>query len=540
MRNYIRNLSVFNKTVLFSMLIVIIVGVGTASVSYYLQNVTTKQLLTQNALTTTKLWKETLSPNEVTQFVKAEDLPSSLARTGIEKQFERIYKASPEYLQGHLFTVEPYENHGFKIVVTANQKVRQQLTPSMIYYGEKEFYTHFMKAKTEKTEAVTDTYTDQFGTWITAFSPILNEKGEVIAMLVIDVDASVMTTYQQRLFSLLFIALVFLFTIIIFIQDRGLRVVMAPLKELVEGIKSVSHGNFQVKLQQKDASEIGQISQQFNVMTQRLQHLFQQVAATKEQLAVKQPSLESSGDLEKALDELEIIMERTKLQKELQRAEKMNAIGQLAASVAHEIRNPMTVVKGFLQLFQDNQKLTKAEIGYIHLMISEMDRAEVIINDYLSLARPGVKEVDIIDCILSVTSLVDLLSSYALLTSNIEIEIQTNQLAYVRGNKNEFNQVLLNIMKNGIEAMQDGGKLSVSINVKDNQVHIAIKDTGEGMTQQELDRLGTAFYSLKEKGTGIGLMVSYQIVEEMRGKITVESEKGKGSTFIVSIPAYKT
>lgn len=169
-----------------------------------------------------------------------------------------------------------------------------------------------------------------------------------------------------------------------------------------------------------------------------------------------------------------------------------------------------------------------------------MDRAEVIINDYLSLARPGVKEVDIIDCILSVTSLVDLLSSYALLTSNIEIEIQTNQLAYVRGNKNEFNQVLLNIMKNGIEAMQDGGKLSVSINVKDNQVHIAIKDTGEGMTQQELERLGTAFYSLKEKGTGIGLMVSYQIVEEMRGKITVESEKGKGSTFIVSIPAYKT
>lgn len=374
MRNYIRNLSVFNKTVLFSTLIVIIVGVGTASVSYYLQNVTTKQLLTQNALTTTKLWKETLSPNEITQFVKAEDLPSSLARTGIEKQFERIYKASPEYLQGHLFTVEPYENHGFKIVVTANQKVRQQLKPSMIYYGEKEFYTHFMKANTEKTEAVTDTYTDQFGTWITAFSPILNEKGEVIAMLVID----------------------------------------------------------------------------------------------------------------------------------------------------------------------DNQKLTKAEIGYIHLMISEMDRAEVIINDYLSLARPGVKEVDIIDCILSVTSLVDLLSSYALLTSNIEIEIQTNQLAYVRGNKNEFNQVLLNIMKNGIEAMQDGGKLSVSINVKDNQVHIAIKDTGEGMTQQELERLGTAFYSLKEKGTGIGLMVSYQIVEEMRGKITVESEKGKGSTFIVSIPAYKT
>ncbi|WP_350019541.1 ATP-binding protein [Priestia flexa] len=540
MRNYIRNLSVFNKTVLFSTLIVIIVGVGTASVSYYLQNVTTKQLLTQNALTTTKLWKETLSPNEITQSVKAEDLPSALARTGIEKQFERIYKASPEYLQGHLFTVEPYENHGFKIVVTANPKVRQQLKPSMVYYGKKEFYTHFMKAKTEKTEAITDTYTDQFGTWITAFSPILNEKGEVIAMLAIDVDASVMTIYQQRLFSLLFFALFFLFTIIIFIQDWGLRVVMAPLKELVEGIKSVSNGNFQVKLQQKDASEIGQISQQFNVMTQRLQHLFQQVAATKEQLAVKQPSLESSGDLEKALDELEIIMERTKLQKELQRAEKMNAIGQLAASVAHEIRNPMTVVKGFLQLFQDNQKLTKSELGYIHLMISEMDRAEVIINDYLSLARPGVKEVDIIDCIVSVTSLVDLLSSYALLTSNIEIEIQTNQLAYVRGNKNEFNQVLLNIMKNGIEAMQDGGKLSVSIDVKDNQVQIAIKDTGEGMTKQELERLGTAFYSLKEKGTGIGLMVSYQIIEEMRGKITVESEKGKGSTFTILIPAYKT
>jgi signal transduction histidine kinase len=231
-------------------------------------------------------------------------------------------------------------------------------------------------------------------------------------------------------------------------------------------------------------------------------------------------------------------MEKTRMQKELQRAEKMNAIGQLAASVAHEIRNPMTVVKGFLQLFQDNTKLSNTELSYIHLMINEMDRAEAIIHDYLSLAKPDVHQHRFINCLECVTSLVDLLSSYALLTNNILIELDAKEEMYVRGSRNELNQVLLNIMKNGIEAMRNGGTLRVGLYKREGHVHIQIEDTGIGMTSEQVNRLGTAFYSLKEKGTGIGLMVSYQLVEQMNGRIEVESIPGKGSTFTLIFPSY--
>jgi signal transduction histidine kinase len=336
----------------------------------------------------------------------------------------------------------------------------------------------------------------------------------------------------------LIVAFTILFTFIIVIQDWGLRRLMSPLGELIEGIQAVSQGKFDVKLTHENDSELGNVHTRFNEMTERLQQLFQQVSATKEQLNVETNFSHSKDGIAKAIDELEVIMEKTRMQKELQRAEKMNAIGQLAASVAHEIRNPMTVVKGFLQLFQDNTKLSNTELSYIHLMINEMDRAEAIIHDYLSLAKPDVHQHRFINCLECVTSLVDLLSSYALLTNNILIELDAKEEMYVRGSRNELNQVLLNIMKNGIEAMRNGGTLRVGLYKREGHVHIQIEDTGIGMTSEQVNRLGTAFYSLKEKGTGIGLMVSYQLVEQMNGRIEVESIPGKGSTFTLIFPSY--
>jgi signal transduction histidine kinase len=125
-----------------------------------------------------------------------------------------------------------------------------------------------------------------------------------------------------------------------------------------------------------------------------------------------------------------------------------------------------------------------------------------------------------------------------LLTNNILIELDAKEEMYVRGSRNELNQVLLNIMKNGIEAMRAGGTLRVGLYKREGHVHIQIEDTGIGMTSEQVNRLGTAFYSLKEKGTGIGLMVSYQLVEQMNGRIEVKSIPGKGSTFTLIFPSY--
>jgi signal transduction histidine kinase len=537
MKKYIRNLSVFNKTVLFSTLIVVAFGVIFLAISYQVQKKMAKETLTQHALIMADLWRESLSKQDVIAAVDSRNgtIPE---KDELEKQFRKIYELHPSYLQGYIMTTEKFKSHGNKIIVTANKKIKQSLEPSMIYYGGEEFYKSFKQAEQEKKNIVTSTYKDEFGTWITVLSPITNSSGKVVAMLGVDIDASAIYIYQKRLIVALIVAFTILFTFIIVIQDWGLRRLMSPLGELIEGIQAVSQGKFDVKLTHENDSELGNVHTRFNEMTERLQQLFQQVSATKEQLNVETNFSHSKDGIAKAIDELEVIMEKTRMQKELQRAEKMNAIGQLAASVAHEIRNPMTVVKGFLQLFQDNTKLSNTELSYIHLMINEMDRAEAIIHDYLSLAKPDVHQHRFINCLECVTSLVDLLSSYALLTNNILIELDAKEEMYVRGSRNELNQVLLNIMKNGIEAMRNGGTLRVGLYKREGHVHIQIEDTGIGMTSEQVNRLGTAFYSLKEKGTGIGLMVSYQLVEQMNGRIEVESIPGKGSTFTLIFPSY--
>lgn len=335
----------------------------------------------------------------------------------------------------------------------------------------------------------------------------------------------------------LMVACLILFTIIFTLQEWGLRKVMTPIKELFEGINQVSRGNFSVRLKDLDKSDLGELSKQFNAMTRQLHILFERVAVTSEQFGHKPETGKDLYGFEDAIDDMESIIRRNKLQGELQRAEKMNAIGQLAASVAHEIRNPMTVVKGFLQLFQTKEKMTDEEKEYIMLMIGEMNRAETIINDYLSLAKPDIEKLEKIDCGDIIRNVTELISSYALLTSKIDIKLNIEEYCFIKGNKSELKQVLLNIMKNAIEAMNDQGVLTISLRKENDIVQFEISDTGIGMTKEEVQRLGTPFYSLKEKGTGIGLMVCYQIIEKMKGTITVKSEKGNGTNFSISIPS---
>ena len=307
-----------------------------------------------------------------------------------------------------------------------------------------------------------------------------------------------------------------------------------PVRQISAGFNEISRGNFNVKLEIEEKD----LSDQFNRMTSQLTILVEKLAATNEKINDQSKKVQFNH-LQDVFEQLENLIEKSMVFRELQRAEKMNAIGQLAASVAHEIRNPMTVVKGFLQIFLAKDEMSEEERMYIRLMIEEMNRAETIINDYLSLAKPDLEKTESIDCKELAEKAMDLMNSYAKMSKNIIMLTPVLDQVTVRGNKNELHQVLINILKNGIEALKNGGELSLSLYTEGQYGVFEISDTGIGMTGEELQRLGTAFYSLKEKGTGMGLTVCYQIVDRMKGKIDVKSEKDIGTTFKIYVPLYE-
>ncbi|WP_442599891.1 ATP-binding protein [Neobacillus sp. D3-1R] len=232
---------------------------------------------------------------------------------------------------------------------------------------------------------------------------------------------------------------------------------------------------------------------------------------------------------------IENLEQQTKIQSQLQRADKLNVISQLAASVAHEVRNPMTSVFGFLQLLQGNPTLDKTGKKYIDISLKELEHAQSIINDYLALAKPNSKSPTLINLTEELHNTIELMTSYTNI-KNVKVESSIQESLFLKGLKDEMKQVLVNIMKNGIEAMEKGGLLMVNAFQKEQTIVIEIQDNGKGMNKKQLKNLGTPFYSMKEKGTGVGLTVSYQIIHSMKGSVDVESEEGKGTKFTIKFP----
>ncbi len=226
---------------------------------------------------------------------------------------------------------------------------------------------------------------------------------------------------------------------------------------------------------------------------------------------------------------------------QIQHSERLKATGQLAAAVAHEIRNPLTVVKGFLQHYEkefpSNQTGTKKHFA---LMIDELNMAEQVISQYLSIAKPsesGQKEiVDVQEVLQSIT---DLLQSYGLLSNN-NIVLKVIETCYVEANSLELKQLFINIIKNAIEVSKVGDPVIVEVERTLETVQIKVIDYGTGMSEAEIKSLGTPFYSLKSKGTGLGLMICYNIVSKHNGSIHFESSKGKGTEVTIELQAYET
>nr|WP_263327519.1 ATP-binding protein [Neobacillus sp. Marseille-Q6967] len=218
----------------------------------------------------------------------------------------------------------------------------------------------------------------------------------------------------------------------------------------------------------------------------------------------------------------------------LSRTEKLSVVGELSASVAHEIRNPLTSLKGFVQLLQ---KEDSKHQFYYQIMHDELDRINHIVGELLLLAKPQLLKystVNIKKILNDVVSLVGVEAS--LYNVQIEEDYPKNEIL-LECEPNQIKQLFINIIKNSIEASNSGDLVKVGLKkLEDNQICITIKDEGCGISKDRLEKLGEPFYSSKEKGTGLGLTVSYKIVQSHKGKIQFDSEKGVGTTVTIVLP----
>jgi two-component system, sporulation sensor kinase B len=234
---------------------------------------------------------------------------------------------------------------------------------------------------------------------------------------------------------------------------------------------------------------------------------------------------------------LEFLIAMNTMKTQLYQNEKLKSLSEMAASISHEVRNPLTVTRGFVQLLRSPSIDEEKKNSYIDLSLQELDRAASIITDYLTFAKPHenveITQLNVVD---EVSYVANVMQPYGLMQNvTIKLKIIPNEV-YILGNKKQLHQCLINLSKNAIEAMPNGGSLEIKITKENTKIHIQLIDTGIGMTAEQITRLGVPFFTNKEKGTGLGTMVAFSIVKAMNGKIKVDSKINEGTTFTISIP----
>jgi two-component system sensor histidine kinase HydH len=227
------------------------------------------------------------------------------------------------------------------------------------------------------------------------------------------------------------------------------------------------------------------------------------------------------------------------MEKQVKRAESLAALGRMSASVAHEIRNPLSSIKGFIQYFKKKFPSGSKEQAYTETMVGEVDRLNNVITNLLDYTRPKEPNFQEYDLAEIIRHALRLIRSDAEARGIKIVEQVPERALLARVDKDQLIQVLLNLFLNGLEAVPAGGSLRASLEVgKEGDFRIDIKDTGAGVREEDLPHIFEPFFTTKSRGTGLGLAVAQQIVENHYGTISVSSRPGEGTSFRVTLPAH--
>lgn len=266
--------------------------------------------------------------------------------------------------------------------------------------------------------------------------------------------------------------------------------------------------------------------------------LFYRLVKAQQRTSQINKQLQSEVELhKKTTEELkQSLAELKKARSVLREREKLSIIGQMAAGMAHEIKNPLTSVRGFTQLLQKKEEADSFTQKALGTMIEEVDQACRVIDDFLQLARPKppkLEQHNLVSIVKEVSTIVD---SQAFL-NKIHTEYDLSELDIICCvDKNQIKQVLLNLCKNGLESMKQKGTLTISVKRVGQDCIISVRDTGCGIAKQDLEQVGVPFYTTKDHGTGLGLSISQSIMQSHDGRLVIESKEGLGTTVHLYFP----
>ena len=362
--------------------------------------------------------------------------------------------------------------------------------------------------------------------YLTGYQPIRDLPGKIVGILYVGMlEAPYVDLRNKVVYSFFGIGVlgVVIVVLLYFFITSGIT---RPLREMAAATGKIADGDLSVELSSKSKDEIGQLAQSFNYMLVRLKQ------ARKE--------LEDYGRvLEDKVEER--TQQLTKIQDHLIQSEKMASMGQLAASIAHEVNNPLSGALIYNQLIA--KKITRGDfnreaiLDYLSKMEHELSRSTKLIRSLLDFGvqtEPKIKEVNVNEVLNRALEL----GIHAGSKENTRVEKDLQSLPTFMVDPDQLEQVFVNLIMNALQAMPAGGKLTLRTFLENRELKIAVQDTGCGIPPENLSKIFTPFFSTKKevKGVGLGLSVAYGIIQGLKGRIEVESKVGEGTTFTVCLP----
>jgi two-component system NtrC family sensor kinase len=365
--------------------------------------------------------------------------------------------------------------------------------------------------------------------YFSAYEPIRDLRGETVGALYVGMLEKPYAALKRNI-TLAFAGVLLAGTLMGVVLSNWLGSHLArPIHEFERLARRIAAGERGITISVESRDEIGALAEEFIAMTRALTEREEEIGELNRGLERKVQERTAQ------LEEKNLLL--LKAREELVRAEKLADLGTLSAGVAHEINNPLAIIRGNAELLQMSLPADGDNAEEVETILEQTRRVERIVANLLTFARQGRKQVSSFDPGAMLSDILRQVGHQAPLTGiGVQLSIPPN-LPPVEGDEGQLRQVFTNLVVNAIQAMPQGGTLSVACQSRDGEtLRVTVADSGAGMDEAAREQIFTPFFTTKANGTGLGLSVSYGIVREHGGTIAVESSPGQGTRFNVTLP----